>query len=40
MKNELYTNEIGAPQLPVKKLCYVIPNDKMVSNITINNTMT
>jgi len=33
-----YTHVIGAPQLPVKTLNFIIPIDKMVSSIVINST--
>ena len=36
--NGLYTDEIGAPQLPVKVLSFLIPVDKKVSSITITGT--
>ncbi len=38
LKNGFYTEEIGAPQLPVKILSFLIPADKKVGSITINST--
>ena len=32
------TSQIGAPQLPIKMISYVIPYDKKVASITINNS--
>lgn len=36
--NGFYTEEIGAPQLPVKIISIVIPVDKKVNDIIINST--
>lgn len=38
INNYFYTEEIGAPQLPVKILSFVIPADKKVNSIIINST--
>src|SRR5208283_3816088 len=38
LKGGEHTGEIGAPQLPVKILSFLIPIDKMVSSIIINST--
>ena len=38
LQNGSLTAEVGAPELPVKILRFVIPIDKKVSGIVINNT--